>query len=154
MATSIKTIKNHLTDDTIYPVTKANAVYLSDEVTTVEGLLGDTSITSIGDGTITGAISALNSNLNSYNIYTTKEITLTTQTIASQNAGTWDYDISSQIPNGYNKIFLMTGCACAYQCYFYTCYPYSNTYIRVQVKNATNTEVTVTPRIWCVFSKY
>ena len=61
MATSIKTIKNHLTDDTIYPITKANAVYLSDEVTTVEGLLGDTSIASIGDGTITGAISALDS---------------------------------------------------------------------------------------------
>lgn len=63
MSTLIKTIKSHLTDDTIYPITKADAVYLNDNVTTVEGLLGNTSIASIGDGTITGAISTLNTSV-------------------------------------------------------------------------------------------
>lgn len=104
--------------------------------------------------TIPAAINELNNNLNLYNIYIAKEITLTTQTIAGQNAGTWDYDISSQIPNGYNKIFSMYCSAGSYQCFCYTCYPYSNTFIRVQIKNTTNTEVTITPRIWCIFSKY
>lgn len=61
MATAIKTIKNHLTDDTIYPITTANAVFLANStVDTVEGVLGNTDISSIGDGTITGAIDALN----------------------------------------------------------------------------------------------
>lgn len=117
--------------------------------------IGSTDITSLdSNGTLTGAISTLNNNLNLYNIYIAKEITLTTQTIAGQNAGTWDYDISSQIPNGYNKIFSMYCSAGSYQCFCYTCYPYSNTFIRVQIKNTTNTEITITPRIWCIFSKY
>lgn len=61
----VKTIKDRNTDDTIYPITKADAVYLSDNETTVEGALGDLStISSIGDGTIAGAINALNSNTN------------------------------------------------------------------------------------------
>lgn len=61
----VKTIKDRLTNDTIYPITKADAVYLSDNETTVEGALGDLStISSIGDGTIAGAISTLNNNLN------------------------------------------------------------------------------------------
>lgn len=69
MATSIKTIKSHLTDDTIYPITKANAVYLANStaqtvdghLTSLETLVGNTNISSIGNGTITGAISTLNS---------------------------------------------------------------------------------------------
>ena len=71
----VKTIKDRLTHDTIYPITKADAVYLSDNVTTVEGFLGDTSIASIGDGTITGAISALNGNLKNF---TYKQYSVTT----------------------------------------------------------------------------
>ena len=60
----VKTIKDRNTNDTIYPITKADAVYLSDNETTVEGALGDLStISSIGDGTIAGAISTLNNNL-------------------------------------------------------------------------------------------
>ena len=38
MSALVKTIKSRLTDDTIYPVTKADAVYMgSSTVTTVEG---------------------------------------------------------------------------------------------------------------------
>ncbi len=60
----VKTIKDRNTHDTIYPITKADAVYLNDNETTVEGALGDLStISSIGDGTIAGAISSLNMNL-------------------------------------------------------------------------------------------
>lgn len=40
MATYIQELHNKQTDDTIYPVTKANAVYRSDNTTTVEGTLG------------------------------------------------------------------------------------------------------------------
>ena len=74
MATSIKTIKNHLTDDTIYPVTKANAVYLSDNTTTVES-----------------AINTLNSNL----FY--KNYTGTTGTEQYTNFYYVDIDISDYI---------------------------------------------------------
>lgn len=60
----VKTIKDRLTHDTIYPITKADAVYLSDNETTIEGALGNLStISSIGDGTIAGAISSLNTKL-------------------------------------------------------------------------------------------
>lgn len=60
MATAIKTIKNHLTDDTIYPITTANAVFLANStVDTVEGILGNTDISSFGDGTITGILNRL-----------------------------------------------------------------------------------------------
>ena len=60
MSTVVKTIKNYLTDDTIYPITKASAVYMEGSTNTVEGLLGNTDISSIENGTITGAISKLN----------------------------------------------------------------------------------------------
>lgn len=36
MATYVKTLKDATSTDTIYPITKANAVYLSDNSTTVE----------------------------------------------------------------------------------------------------------------------
>jgi len=39
MATLVKTIKSKVTDDTIYPVTKADAVYLADTDTSVEQVL-------------------------------------------------------------------------------------------------------------------
>ena len=60
----VKTIKDRLTDDTIYPIAKADAVYLSDNETTVESALGDLStISSIENGTVAGAISTLDTNL-------------------------------------------------------------------------------------------
>lgn len=99
MATSIKTIKNHLTDDTIYPVTKASAVYLSDDVTTVEGLLGDTSIASIGDGTITGAINELNTNLTTGFII--KGYTYTYTIGANATAALTASNFNIQIPENY-----------------------------------------------------
>ena len=43
----VKTIKDRNTHDTIYPITKADAVYLSDNETTVEGALGDLTPTEI-----------------------------------------------------------------------------------------------------------
>lgn len=57
MSALVKTIKSRLTDDTIYPVTKADAVYMgSSTVTTVEGqindikdIIGDTTLPSIND---------------------------------------------------------------------------------------------------------
>ena len=45
--------------------------------------------------TIPAAINELNNNLDSFNAYIAKEITLTQQTIAGQNAGTWNYKLSS-----------------------------------------------------------
>lgn len=87
MATSIKTIKSQLTDDTIYPITKANAVYLANStaqtvdghLTSLEALVGTGSISNVGSSitgaignntlattaqTLSGAINELNSNLN------------------------------------------------------------------------------------------
>ena len=65
MATTIKTIKDYLTDDTVYPITKASAVYLNDDITTVEGLLGNSSLNTEVQ-TVTGAINEINENLNSW----------------------------------------------------------------------------------------
>ena len=63
MSTIIKTIKSYLTNDTIYPVTKADAVYLANSTTdTVETnltslntLIGSSSISNVGTN-ITGII--------------------------------------------------------------------------------------------------
>lgn len=57
----IKKIKQTLTGDIIYPVSKTQAIYLPDNVTTLNSLLGDSDISSIGNGTITGALSFLSS---------------------------------------------------------------------------------------------
>ena len=64
MSALVKTIKSRLTDDTIYPVTKADAVYMgSSTVTTVEGQINDlkdiVGDSSIGESnTITSLIGA------------------------------------------------------------------------------------------------
>lgn len=39
MQAKVETIKDFTTGNTIYPVTKANAVYLNDNITTVEGAI-------------------------------------------------------------------------------------------------------------------
>ena len=58
-----KKIKEKVSGNIVYPETKTSAVYLGNNITTLDTLLGDTSISSIGDGTITGAISSLNNDL-------------------------------------------------------------------------------------------
>lgn len=99
MSTLIKTIKSHLTDDTIYPVTKADAVYLANStaetveshLANLETIVGENSISNINN-TITGAIGN--------NTLTTTAQTLSgaineLNTIAT-NVGTY-IDSSSQI---------------------------------------------------------
>lgn len=64
MATLVKTIKSRSTNDIIYPVTKADAVYFNDnntlvsvqgKINTIQGLLGSSSISNVGSS-ITGII--------------------------------------------------------------------------------------------------
>ena len=58
--------------------------------------IGSTSISGVGDGTVTGAISALNSDLD------WKLLTATaTHTFSSQSNGVFDFDVSSILPSGY-----------------------------------------------------
>ena len=76
----IKKIKQKSTGDIIYPESKTGAIYMPDNITTLDGYLGNTDISgsgkstisgiiggtdisSIGDGTITGAIDSLNTRL-------------------------------------------------------------------------------------------
>lgn len=63
MQATVKTIKEFTTGNSIYPVTKADAVYMANSTKTVQGVLGDTDISGIGDGTLTSAVSVLNSNV-------------------------------------------------------------------------------------------
>lgn len=96
----VKTIKDRNTHNTIYPITKADAVYLSDNETTVEGALGDLStISSIGDGTIAGAISSLNMNLTTGFIIKGYTYTYTIRANATSALTSSNFNI--QIPENY-----------------------------------------------------
>ena len=58
MSTVVKTIKNYLTDDTIYPITKASAVYMEGSTNTVENMITSLSTDKVsknGD-TMTGTL--------------------------------------------------------------------------------------------------
>lgn len=77
----IKKIKQKSTGDIIYPESKTGAIYMPDNITTLDGylgntdisgsgkstisgIIGNTNISEIADGTITGALNQLNNNLN------------------------------------------------------------------------------------------
>lgn len=64
MSALVKTIKSRLTDDTIYPVTKADAVYLNDNITTVEDAL-ENKISNTG-GIVTGNLRVNTDGTNAY----------------------------------------------------------------------------------------
>lgn len=107
MSTTIKTIKSHLTDDIIYPITKSNAVYLPNStaetvdghLTDLETLVGSSSITNVGSSitgiignnaltttaqTLSGAVNELNGKIsNEYTGNISSSITGSTPTISS-----------------------------------------------------------------------
>lgn len=81
-STIIKTIKSLLTGDTIYPVTKASAVYMNDS-------------TSASPSTAEGHITALDSKVGNTEMGTTA--TTLTGAIAEVNNNFVDEDVSSQV---------------------------------------------------------
>ena len=75
---------------------------VKEAINEVDNLLGNTDISAIGDGTVTGGIDALNSNLN--DVVTIIGATLNSLTVAANGYGNMSQDISSFIPNGYKCI--------------------------------------------------
>ena len=57
-------------------------------------LIGTTDISAIGNGTVTGGLSALNSNFNNY------EIKILTSTETTSNVGTFSFNYTNELPNG------------------------------------------------------
>lgn len=74
----------------------------NDTLNDIGNLLGNTDISAIGDGTLTGGLDALNSNLS--DVVTIISATLNSLTVAANGYGNMSQDISSFIPNGYKCI--------------------------------------------------
>lgn len=124
MSALVKTIKSRLTDDTIYPITKADAVYMgSSTVTTAEtqinnlkDVIGNSNIgesntitSFIGNitmgttaSTITGAIAELNDDLSVIQKRYTYQFTVAGNAVIQISGTNLGFDIDP--PSGYAKI--------------------------------------------------
>lgn len=199
MSAIVKTIKSKATDDTIYPVTKADAVYLTDTDTSVEQVLlvaedqeestgevsfnsqdtelnpgsttsvdllqstdswsqrfvkisqmfkniryilskiGNTSISGIGDSTLTGAVSTLNNN---------SVIAVTANTTLSDIAvdGSGGVDISINLPAGYTAVGFTVAQTSNQNRFVVWGGSFSNTSVRVMYINHRTSAATVNVR--------
>ena len=91
---------NHMDDGIKAACDKADANEAA--ISEANSKLGNTDISAIGDGTVTGGLNALNSNLS--DVVTIITATLNSLTVAANGYGNMSQDISSFIPNGYKCI--------------------------------------------------
>ncbi len=120
-----------------------------------QSLIGDTSIAAIGDGTLTGAISALNSSLSNFIVANSYTFPSAVSIGANNTYTNTDVDVSSAIPAGYTPVFAYcraTG-ENSISCYQCGMYNIANKKAVIQLRNISASSLNVTPVITVVSVK-
>ena len=109
-----------------------------------QALIGNNSISGIGDGTITGALSALNASLSNL-VKVVTGVPLGTLSVNSSAVAGETVDVSSYIPSGYTLAAVIPRTTSSYAFYFYNCRVVSPSSVYVQLRRTTSDATTVSP---------
>ena len=162
-STIVKTIKSLLTGDTIYPVTKASAVYMNDSTSqspsTAEGHITalDSKVgTDTLDTTAQNLCAAINqhetdiSELNSKTAFLLEQKVATASSITANSSASFDITITKE---GYHPIGIAGFDTQNTYCLFISMRFMNNTTARTWVKNTSSSAQSASPKITVLYQK-